>query len=106
MRQAEKFFCKGTQLCKILDSKLTKEKLSAQSWETFRSAGGLYVISCPHIPKPILDYLIQKLPFDFFEFINPHKNLYWNFCHLGEKHFPILDELAQGFLDLVDKQFD
>ena len=52
------------------------------------------------------DYLIKKLPFDFFEFINPHKNLYRNFSYLGEKNFPILDELAQGFLELVDKQFE
>jgi len=53
-----------------------------------------------------LDYLIQKLPFDFFEFLNPSKNLYRNFIYLREEHLSILDELAQGFLDLVDKQFD
>ena len=53
-----------------------------------------------------LDYLIQKLPFDFFEFLNPSKNLYRNFCYLDEEHLSILDELAQGFLDLVDKQFE
>lgn len=63
---------------------------------------------CEYADPKVKDftYLIKKLPFDFFEFINPHKNLYWNFSHLGEKHFPILDELAQGFLDLVDKQFE
>lgn len=53
-----------------------------------------------------LDYLIQKLPFDFFEFLNPSKNLYRNFIYFREEHLAILDELAQGFLDLVDKQFD
>ena len=53
-----------------------------------------------------LDYLIQKLPFDFFEFLNPSKNLYRNFHFLNQQHLNILDELAQGFLDLVDKQFD
>ena len=51
-------------------------------------------------------YLIQKLPFDFFEFINPHKNLYRNFIYLRDEHFTVLDELAQSFLDLVDKQFE
>lgn len=63
---------------------------------------------CEHTDHKVknLDYLIQKLPFDFFEFINPSKNLYRNFYHLQEEHLSILDELAQGFLDLVDKQFE
>ncbi|SHN08691.1 hypothetical protein SAMN05444360_1471 [Chryseobacterium carnipullorum] len=63
---------------------------------------------CEHIDPKVknLDYLIQKLPFDFFEFLNPSKNLYRNFCYLEEEHLSILDELAQGFLDLVDEQFD
>jgi hypothetical protein len=49
-----------------------------------------------------LDYLIQKLPFDFFEFINPNKNLYRNSQFLDEDTLSILDELAQGFLDILD----
>ncbi|MFP3834159.1 hypothetical protein [Chryseobacterium sp. SIMBA_028] len=49
-----------------------------------------------------LDYLIQKLPFDFFEFINPNKNLYRNSQFLDEDTLFILDELAQGFLDILD----
>lgn len=63
---------------------------------------------CQHADHKVknLDYLIQKLPFDFFEFLNPSKNLYRNFCYLQEEHLSILDELAQGFLDLVDKQFE
>lgn len=63
---------------------------------------------CEHADHKVknLDYLIQKLPFDFFEFLNPSKNLYRNFCYLDEEHLSILDELAQGFFDLVDKQFD
>ncbi|MBW3522506.1 hypothetical protein [Chryseobacterium sp. NKUCC03_KSP] len=52
------------------------------------------------------DYLIKKLPFDFFEFINPHKNLYKNFYHLQEEHLAVLDELLQSFFDLLDKQFE
>ncbi|MDQ0478291.1 hypothetical protein [Chryseobacterium sp. MDT2-18] len=63
---------------------------------------------CEHAEPKVknLDYLIQKLPFDFFEFINPSKNLYRNFCYLQEEHLIVLDEMAQGFLDLVDKQFE
>lgn len=53
-----------------------------------------------------LDYLIQKLPFDFIEFLNPSKNLHRNFYFLNQQHLNILDEPAQGFLDLGDKQFD
>ncbi len=63
---------------------------------------------CQHVDPKVknLDYLIQKLPFDFFEFLNPSKNLYRNCVYLGEENLTVLDELAQGFLDLVDKQFD
>mgnify|MGYP003598960018 CR=1 FL=1 len=63
---------------------------------------------CEHIDPKVknLDYLIQKLPFDFFEFLNPSKNLFRNFYLLQEEQLAVLDELAQGFLDLVDKQFD
>jgi hypothetical protein len=63
---------------------------------------------CEHADHKVknLDYLIQKLSFDFFEFLNPSKNLYRNFCYLDEEHLSILDELAQGFLELVDKQFE
>lgn len=52
-----------------------------------------------------LYYLIQKLPFDFFEFLNPSKNLYKNAFILDENSLSILDELAQGFIDLLDKKF-
>lgn len=63
---------------------------------------------CEHVDPKVknLDYLIQKLPFDFFEFLNPSKNLYRNFIYFREEHLTILDELAQGFIDLVDKQFE
>ena len=63
---------------------------------------------CEHADPNLknLEYLIQKLPFDFFEFLNPSKNLYRNFFYLRDEHLLILDELAQGFLDLVDKQFE
>lgn len=62
---------------------------------------------CEHADPKVknLDYLIQKLPFDFFEFLNPSKNLFRNFFYLRDEHLPILDELAQGFLELVDEQF-
>lgn len=63
---------------------------------------------CEYVDPKVknLDYLIQKLPFDFFEFLNPSKNLYRNCVYLGDEHLKVLDELTQGFLDLVDKQFD
>ncbi len=63
---------------------------------------------CEYAEPKIKDfgYLIKKLPFDFFEFNNPHKNLYKNFYHLQEEYLVILDELLQSFLDLVDKQFE
>ncbi len=63
---------------------------------------------CEHIDPKVknLDYLIQKLPFDFFEFLNPSKNLFRNFYLLKEEHLAVLDELAQSFLELVDKQFE
>ena len=63
---------------------------------------------CEHVEPKVknLDYLIQKLPFDFFEFLKPSKNLYRNFYLLKEEHLAVPDQLAQGFLDLIDKQFD
>ncbi|WP_234110723.1 hypothetical protein [Chryseobacterium sp. R2A-55] len=51
----------------------------------------------------LLDFLIQKLPFDFFEFLNPSKNLFKNFCRLEEEELCILDELAQSFFALLDR---
>ncbi|MGS0748528.1 hypothetical protein [Halpernia sp. GG3] len=63
---------------------------------------------CQHADPNVknLDYLIQKLPFDFFEFLNPSKNLFKNAFYLDEELLVVLDELAQGFLDIVDKQFE
>lgn len=52
-----------------------------------------------------LDYLIQKLPFDFFEFLNPSKNLFQNFRHLDEDILSVFDEMAQSFLNLLDEHF-
>lgn len=52
-----------------------------------------------------LDYLIQKLPFDFFEFLNPSKNLFQNFRFLDEELLSVFDELSQSFLNVLDEHF-
>ncbi|UKB85069.1 hypothetical protein LF887_05430 [Chryseobacterium sp. MEBOG06] len=52
-----------------------------------------------------IDYLIQKLTFDFFEFLNPSKNLYKNFRFLDEDILSVFDELAQSFLNILDEYF-
>lgn len=53
-----------------------------------------------------LDYLIQKLPFDFFEFLNPSKNLFQNFRFLDEEMLSVFDEIAQSFLNILDEHFE
>jgi len=53
-----------------------------------------------------LDYLIQKLPFGFFEFLTPSKNLYKNAFYLNEEILCVFDELIKGFLSLSEDQFE
>lgn len=59
---------------------------------------------CEYIDPKIkqLDYLIEKLPFDFFIFLNPSKNLFKNFYYLKESNLLILDELAESFLSIIN----
>ncbi|WPO82305.1 hypothetical protein SD427_16305 [Chryseobacterium sp. JJR-5R] len=49
-----------------------------------------------------LGYLIGKLPFDFFEFLNPSKNLYKNAFYLDEQTLCVFDELIKDFLILLN----
>lgn len=53
-----------------------------------------------------LDYLIQKLPFDFLKFLTPSKNLYKNTFYLDEEILCVFDELIKGFLSLSEDQFE
>lgn len=59
---------------------------------------------CEYIDPKIkqLDYLIEKLPFDFFKFLNPSKNLFKNFYYLKENILSVLDELAKCLLETID----
>ncbi|KQM35783.1 hypothetical protein [Chryseobacterium sp. Leaf201] len=51
-----------------------------------------------------LGYLIGKLPFDFFEFLNPSENLYKNAFYLDEETLCVFDELIKDFLILSNNR--
>lgn len=53
-----------------------------------------------------LDYFVHQLPFDFFEFLNPSRNLYKNAFLLNEEVLSVLDELTENFFNLLEEQFD
>lgn len=63
---------------------------------------------CKYIHPKIsgLDYLIDQLPFDFFESINPSKNLYHNFQCFKEENLKIMDELMKAFVNIIDEYYN
>ncbi|WP_294272458.1 hypothetical protein [uncultured Chryseobacterium sp.] len=46
-----------------------------------------------------LGYLIEKLPFDFFAFLNPSENLHRDAYLLNEDILEVMDELVQSFAE-------